>query len=177
MKLIFVYGPPAAGKYTVASKVSELTGLPLFHNHLVVDAVASVFPFGSDRFVRLREHFWMSMIEAACAEGRSIIFTFQPEASVSPDFADNVARLVREAGGLTIFVHLALSAAEQQARVANVDRGRFGKLRSVELLRSLQPEFEACERAMPAPDILIDTGRTSPEMAAEQICKAIMEAD
>ena len=173
MKLVFVYGPPAAGKYTVSSKVSELTGLPLFHNHLVVDAVGSVFPFGSDTFVRLREQFWMSTIQAACAEDRSLIFTFQPEASVSPDFADKVARLVREAGGQTIFVHLALSAAEQAARVANADRGRFGKLRSVELLRSLQPQFEACERAMPAPHIVIDTGRTTPEMAAEQICRII----
>ena len=55
MRLIFIYGPVASGKLTIARLVSERTGLPLFHNHLVVDAVAAVFPFGSEAFVILRE--------------------------------------------------------------------------------------------------------------------------
>ncbi|MDV3459172.1 hypothetical protein RZN05_19400 [Sphingomonas sp. HF-S4] len=47
-----LYGPPAAGKRTIARVIAEL---PLFHNHLVVDAVAAIFPFGAPEFVRLRE--------------------------------------------------------------------------------------------------------------------------
>lgn len=62
MKLIFIYGPAAAGKLTVARVLAEQTGVALFHNHLVVDAVMAVFPFGSEPFVRLREHFgWRSL--------------------------------------------------------------------------------------------------------------------
>jgi hypothetical protein len=169
MMLVFVYGGPATGKYTVSRRLADLMQLPLFHNHLVVDAVGAVFPFGSGSFVRLREHFWMEVFRAACAENRSLIFTFQPEASVAPDFADNVAKLVRESGGQCVFVHLVLSAAAQEARIANEDRGKFGKMRSPELLRSLQAEFAACERAMPAADLTIDTEATSPEDAAQRI--------
>jgi shikimate kinase len=55
MKLVFLHGPAASGKLTIGRELAALTGLPLFHNHLVVDAVASVFPFGSQRFVKLRE--------------------------------------------------------------------------------------------------------------------------
>lgn len=39
MKLLFIYGPPASGKLTVAREPAALTGYRLFHNHLVVDAL------------------------------------------------------------------------------------------------------------------------------------------
>ena len=29
--LVYIYGPPAAGKLTVARRLAELSGLPLFH--------------------------------------------------------------------------------------------------------------------------------------------------
>jgi hypothetical protein len=169
MKLLFVYGPPAAGKFTVAVRVAEMTGLALFHNHLVVDTVASVFPFGSPSFVRLREQFWMNVFEAAVAEDRSLVFTFQPEGSVAPDFAQRVVDLVRGAGGEVLLVHLKLSADGQMARIANADRAAFGKLRDAALLAKLQAQFEACERAMPAADIVIDTEQVSVEAAAAMI--------
>jgi hypothetical protein len=169
MQLVFVYGPPAAGKYTVSRQVAEMTGLALFHNHLVVDTVASVFPFGSPAFVRLREQFWMDVFEAAIAEDRSLIFTFQPEASVSPDFAHRVVGRTRDAGGDVFLVHLKLSAEGQLARISNTDRAKFGKLRDAALLATLQANFEACERAMPAADLVIDSAAVSAEAAAAQI--------
>lgn len=169
MQLVFIYGPPAAGKYTIARRVCELTGLPLFHNHLVVDAVHAVFPFGSPSFVRLREQFWMDVFGAAIAGDRSLVFTFQPEATVAPDFAERVLRRVAEAGGQTLLVHLKLSARGQLVRIANEDRAKFGKLRDPQLLAQLQAEFAACEAAMPAADLVIDTEQVTAEDAARQI--------
>lgn len=173
MKLVFVYGPPAAGKYTVSRRVAEITGLALFHNHLVVDTVAAVFPFASPSFVRLREQFWMDVFKAAVAEDRSLVFTFQPEGSVSPDFAQRVVDLVRGAGGEVLLVHLKLSADGQMARIANADRAAFGKLRDAGLLAKLQAEFEACERAMPEADLVIDTELVSAESAAAMIAARV----
>ncbi|HEY5442147.1 MAG TPA: hypothetical protein VIJ68_01265 [Candidatus Saccharimonadales bacterium] len=43
MKLIIIYGPPAAGKHTVGQKLSELTGYKFFYNHLTVDVVRALF--------------------------------------------------------------------------------------------------------------------------------------
>src|ERR1700751_4193719 len=48
MRLLFLYGPAASGKLTIARELATLTGFALFHNHLVVDAVAAAFPFGSE---------------------------------------------------------------------------------------------------------------------------------
>ncbi len=173
MHLIFVYGPPAAGKYTVSKRVAELTGLPLFHNHLVVDAVAAVFPFGSDNFVRLREQFWMDSFAAAVADDRSMIFTYQPENSVAPDFPQRVQALVEAAGVHVTFNHLDLSRDGQLARVANADRANFGKLRDIDILKANLDQFEACTNAMPKPDIRIDTSQTAPQRAAEMIAEAV----
>ena len=43
MKLIFLYGPPASGKLTIAEILSERTGIPLFHNHLSRDLVKDIY--------------------------------------------------------------------------------------------------------------------------------------
>jgi len=173
MELIFIYGPVAAGKFTVARALAARTGLALFHNHLVVDAVAAVFPFGSDDFVRLREQFWLDTFRAAAGAGTSLIFTFAPEPTVAPDFAARVEEIVTRAGGRVVFAALAISPAEQEKRLADPGRGAFGKLRSVEVLRRLRADFDACLAAMPAPHVTIDSGRTAPGDAAALIKAAI----
>ena len=66
MKLIFIYGMPATGKLTVARELANMTGLKLFHNHLVVDLLLSTFEFGSEPFVELREEIWLSVFRQAC---------------------------------------------------------------------------------------------------------------
>ena len=95
MQLIFIWGGAASGKLTVAKELARLTSLPLFHNHLVVDALLERLEFGEPEFVRLREQMWMAGFETAASQGRSLIFTFQPESSVSPGFPAEVARIVR----------------------------------------------------------------------------------
>jgi hypothetical protein len=177
MDLIFVYGPPAAGKYTISKIVADQTGYPLFHNHLIVDAVASVFPFGSPEFCKLREAFWMETFLTAARANRSLIFTFQPEPTVSPRFPQDVAQLVAKHGGRTIFIYLTLSRAEQQARVQNTDRSKFGKLRDRELLSVLHDQFDVCEAAMGVPNLTIDTALLAPAEAADLIRASLQGID
>lgn len=112
-----------------------MTGLALFCNHLGGDTAAPVLPFGSPSYVRLREQFRMNVFEAAGAEDRSPVFTFQPEGSASADFAMGVAGLVRRTGGGVLLVHLKISADGQMSRFANRDRNRFAKQRHAALWR------------------------------------------
>jgi hypothetical protein len=51
MKLIFIYGLRATGKLTVAQELATLTDYKLFHNHLAVDLLLSIFEFGSSPFI------------------------------------------------------------------------------------------------------------------------------
>ena len=169
MRLIFLYGPPASGKLTIGRMVAHQTGLALFHNHLIVDAVAAVFPFGSTDFVQLRERFWLDTIRAAALARRSLIFTFAPEPTVTSAFPDRLCRAVNDAGGQVLWVALDVSEADQEMRLVAEDRGRFGKLRSLDLLCELRPAMAACFDAMPPADIRIDTGETAPIDAANMI--------
>jgi hypothetical protein len=173
MQLVFIYGPVASGKYTIGTALAARTGFKLFHNHLIVDAVAAVFAFGSDAFVRLREEFWLATFREAAAQDQSLIFTFAPEPTVAADFPRRVERLVAAAGGAVQFVHLTVPRDAQEQRLVEEGRAKFGKLRSLELLRQLRDEFDACEAAMPAAQITIDTATVAPEAAARAIADAL----
>jgi hypothetical protein len=176
MRVVFIYGPPASGKLTIARALAERTGMALFHNHLIVDAVGAVFPFGTEAFVRLREEFWLAVFAEAARDGRSLIFTFAPEPTVKPGFAERVRELVRSAGGEVMFVELTVPQEEQERRLATPERGAFGKLQSLDLLRRLRDDLAACIAAMPEPVLAIDTAAFEPAAAAEAIIKAMPDS-
>jgi hypothetical protein len=165
MRLVFIHGPAASGKLTVAREVAALTGLPLFHNHLIVDALLAVFPFGSDAFVQLREAMWLDIFRAAAAEKRSLIFTFHPEASVAPDFPERVVALVEAAGGRVDFVALRCASELSDARVEAASRQASGKLSSRALLHELEAKGAFAYPPIAAA-IEIDTGVIEPADAA-----------
>lgn len=48
MDLVFSHGAVASGKLTTAQALEERLRYPVFHNHLVVDLLTTVFPFGSE---------------------------------------------------------------------------------------------------------------------------------
>jgi len=172
MKLIFIHGPAASGKLTVARQLSALTGIALFHNHLVVDALLEKFQFGDPDFVRLREAMWMTVFDTSAKSGQSLIFTFAPEPTVEPGFPQRVVAVVESHGGEVCFVRLTLSIAEQERRIANASRREFRKLTSLDVLRSLRSDFDACDASMPAPDLTVDTETTDPATAARRIAAA-----
>ncbi len=172
MKLIFLWGGAASGKLTVGRELARLTGLPLFHNHLVVDALLERLPFGDPEFVRLREAMWMAGFETAASSGQSLIFTFAPEPTVATGFPERVIKLIDGFGGDVKFARLVISPEEQERRIANDSRMQFRKLVSLDLLRDLRPSFLEAEAAMPPADIVIDSERDDPQESARRIAAA-----
>lgn len=170
MKIAFIYGAPASGKLTIARELARLSGWALFHNHLIVDAIASVFEFGAPNFVELREKFWLDVFQAAKDSDKDLIFTFAPEPSVRPDF---MANYLSEFGAQTYFVKLNTSVETLLARVANSDRREFGKLTDKDLFTQLSGAFLNSLAQMPSPHLVIDTENTNPIAAATEIWRKI----
>ena len=138
MKLIFIYGMPAVGKLTVAQELAAITGYRLFHNHLVVDLLLTVFEFGSPQFVALREEFWLSIFQQAARSGLSgMIFTFNPESTIRPEFIPKLIKTLAEAGSRVEFVELTCPLAEVRRRIAGLSRHQHKKLTSVPLFDEL----------------------------------------
>lgn len=167
MELIFLHGAAASGKLTIARALENLLGYPVFHNHLVVDALTTVFPFGSEPFVRLREEFWLQVFTDSARINRSFTFTFAPEATVLPGFPARARARVETSGGRVYFVRLLVSASEQDRRIGNEDRKQFHKLSDLNTLRRLRNDRHGIEE--PPVDLEVDTETTSAEESAALI--------
>jgi hypothetical protein len=165
MMLLFIHGAPAVGKLTVARELSQLTGFPLFHNHLTVDLVSSLFAFGTPPFVSLREQIWLAAFEEAARNDLSLIFTFNPERTVNEEFIQKTIDVVEKAGGRLVFVELTCSQDEFERRLEQPSRKEFGKLTSLEQYRSLKSEGAFEFPKLPS-DISIDTTNQSPADSA-----------
>jgi hypothetical protein len=170
MKLIFLYGLPATGKLTVARELASLTGYKLFHNHLAVDLLLSVFEFGSPPFVTLRERIWLSVLESACqSDLPGLTFTFAPEATVCPEFIPQAIATITRNGGTIDFVELTCPLPELKRRMDSPSRAQFQKLTSIPLFEQLHVNGVFNALHMPIPSISVDTSLHSPEEAAATI--------
>ena len=174
MRLIFIYGLPATGKLTVARELALITGFPVFHNHLVVDLLWSLFEFGSKPFVELREEIWVSVFRQA-AENQlpGLIFTFAPETTVRASFIPEAVKVLADAGSSVDFVELTCPVEELKRRIPAASRQQHKKLSSVKMFDQLHGDgvFEAMP--MPEPRISIDTSTCSPARAALNIARAL----
>ena len=173
MQVIFIHGPAASGKHTIGTQLSRLTGLPLFHNHLAVDAALSLFEFGTPGFKNVRSAVWRATFQEAARSRCSFIFTFHPEASVEPALIAELVDLIETAGGNVLFVELLCTPEAVLERLGNPSRAKFRKLTDADLYRHLEAQGAFSFPPLPAPLVRIDTNELTPEAAAKRIAQAL----
>jgi hypothetical protein len=167
MKLILIYGPPAAGKYTVGSELAGLTGYKLFHNHLSIDYVKSVFEFGGPDFWRVIRSVRFPMIAEAARQDVSLIHTFCYEFGVDDEPFAGLISSAEDNGGEVHLVLLLCDDEERRKRIGNESRVRIGKLTDPEsvgrgdaVLTSPYPGRET---------LILDTTYAPPDVTAKRI--------
>lgn len=154
--------------------MAALTGYKLFHNHLAVDLLLSVFDFGSAPFVQLREEIWLSVFEEACrSQLPGLIFTFAPERTVRPQFIAEASDVVNANGGKVDFVELVCPLAELKARIDSASRLQHQKLTSLALFEQLHADGTFDTAHMPQPRLTVDTSLSTPQQAALQIVETL----
>jgi len=169
VKLIFIYGPPAVGKLTVARKLARMTGYKLYHNHVSIDFVKSVFEFGTPTFWRLVDKFRREMLEEAAKEGIDVIFTFVYDRGSDDEFVNDVVRRVKSQGGMVCFVRLYCDPQELARRVNAKSRKKLGKLVTKSELARMVKKFNLASEVPIAGSLSLDTGSLSAEQAATAI--------
>jgi tRNA uridine 5-carbamoylmethylation protein Kti12 len=169
MRLVFIYGPPASGKLTVAKELAKLTGFRLFHNHVSIDFVQSLFEFGSKPFWRLTDKYRTEMIEEAAKEGVDTIFTFVYGKTTDDPFVRRVLRKVKAHHGTVCFVRLECGRDELERRVTSKVRKSVGKIASKRLLNQVFKKFDLDSEIPFQPSLTIDTETQSPRKAAKMI--------
>ncbi|KAI9012205.1 hypothetical protein DFJ74DRAFT_296421 [Hyaloraphidium curvatum] len=175
MRLVFLYGAPATGKYTVGRELAALTRFELYHNHLVVDDVLRRHAFGTPGFIAERDDAWREHLGAAARRKEGgLIFTFNPENSVPQGFIDWLfADLPRETGSTLFSVELVAPESEIEARLASEQRQGFKKLTDLELHRRLREDGVFQTPVIPRTDLWINTVGLPPGEAARQISERL----
>lgn len=171
--LVYLYGPPAVGKLTIATELQAQTGWRLFHNHLTVDAIRAVFDFASAPFTEVVHRVRLDVFETAARNGVDVIFTNNSVWGV-PDgralfvsFAQEARRRVEHAGGRVVFVQLTAPHAVLEQRVGSEPRRERGKLVRADRLRELLAEMDPAP--LHADDLVVDTSTLPPHRAAATI--------
>jgi hypothetical protein len=168
MKLIILYGPPAAGKLTVGSEIARRTGFKLFHNHMTIDCVKSVFDFGSPVFWRVVGDLRVGMIAEAARNNIDLIHTFCYEFGADDEHFGKLIGAAEDNGGDAHLVLLRCDEDERRKRIANESRVKIGKLTDpASLDRTNKPELST---PLPCREtLIIDTTSTAPGESASQI--------
>ncbi len=163
--LIFIHGPPACGKLTIARELAKITSYKLFHNHLTIDMIISVFDFGTPNFIKYREKIWLDVIGDAISEGSNLIFTFNPEATVDPTFHTRLEAMVKERGGNVKYVEITCPDSEIVVRIESESRKKFRKLWSGDYYKQLVRE-DAFRYPVIESEVEIDSLIMQPEESA-----------
>jgi hypothetical protein len=170
--LVFLHGPPAAGKYTVGRELAALTGFELYHNHLVVDEVLKRHAFGTPGFVAERDRRWREHFGAAAADStRRVLLTYNPENTVPQAFIDWLFQDLPARGVTLHSVLLTANEAALEERMASAQRQGFRKLTDLALYRKLRDSGTFATPAIPRTDLVVDTKDTSPTQSAACIAR------
>ena len=171
MRLVFIYGPPAVGKLAVATELSKQTGFKLFHNHVSIDFVRSIFQFGTPSFQKLVNKYRREMLEEAAKERVDTIFTFMYGKGEDDEFVRDIMRRVESHNGKVLFVRLYCSREELGRRVAIKSRKKQGKLATKQDLDGLFNEFDLLSEVPSVSSLSIDTSHNPPQKVARLIAR------
>ncbi|HEV8102580.1 MAG TPA: hypothetical protein VGP69_02480 [Gaiellaceae bacterium] len=167
-RLVFLYGPPAVGKLTVARAIADRLPFRILHNHITIDAVTEVLPFGGETFWGVVGRFRRDLVAAAAAEDVDLIYTYV----FAPGDEQHVAEIVapyEEAGGTVVFVQLLAPREVLLQRVLADSRKEHGKPTDPATLEQMLNEYDNFTTLAAADSLTIDLSATSANDAADRI--------
>ena len=169
MKLIIIHGPPAAGKLTVSRELARRTGFKVFHNHVSIDCVKSVFEFGSMPFWKVLKAIREETFAEAARSGISLIHTFCYAKGPDDEQYERMIECVEGNGGEVCSVLLHCDDEIRRKRIVADERKQIGKLTDPDSIDLSREQFDLFS-PLPGRDTLsIDTGVVPPHDSAEMI--------
>lgn len=169
LKLIFLHGPPASGKFTIAKEIEKLISCKNFHNHLTIDVAKALFEFGTPRFKKLVQTIRLVALETAVKENLStVLFTFVYSHPHSIETVQQIESVIVKHGGEFIPVYLQCQLSELEKRIVQPHRVEMRKVSSVEGLAKFNARWNCVP--MPREDcLIIQTDNKTPEECAFEI--------
>ena len=171
MKLIFIYGPPATGKLTVAKELSRLTGIPVFHNHLSLDYAAALFSDCGGVQIELSDQIRILTFQTAAKINRDLIFTFCYSYPQDTPYIEKIEGIIMEHGGTVYYVHLFSPREALKNRIVEESRKTFGKLTESEAVDEMLGKWDFYTPIPNRDSLSIDNSSISADSVARTIAK------
>ena len=168
MKLIFIYGPPASGKLTIAEKLSELTGIPLFHNHLSRDLVKDIYGDKLRDNYALVDRIRFDVLDYCSKNNTDLIFTYVYAGSDDDNNVRDFIKSIEDNQGEVLFVELSSDKEDLIARVGNESRKKYKKLTDPTVMKTITEDMSVY--SIPFVDSLkINTSESIPDKSVQRI--------
>jgi shikimate kinase len=167
--LVFIYGPPAAGKYTIAKALAAKLNWPLFHNHVVIDCVNALLQRGEDGFLDACADVRIALSSRALANGKSHVSTFVYATGIDDAFVEKIRESVDAAGARFCAVRLSCSVETLNERCVAPHRAPMKKIATVESLQSVLSQYDCFGAICDADSLVIDTDECTIEDSVARI--------
>jgi predicted kinase len=169
MTLLVLYGPPAAGKLTVAKLIAEKAGFKLFHNHVSIDVANRFFERGTEGYINITYGIRRLIFEETAKANLNLIFTFVYAYPHDDEDMRWMIEAIEKHGGEVKFVQLVCPQETLLVRISEPSRHTYRKIVSPEVLLSFLNRADLDTPYGGRESLRIDTSTQSPEVTAEQI--------
>ena len=176
--VIFIYGPMAVGKLTVAKILSKKLGFKMAHNHHINDFVDEIFDRGSYASDALKEYLRYHLLENAVKTKIDLITThayshnFVSKTGLSdPKYVKILEKKLTKLGAKFYPVHLKADGKELLRRIDRNSRKKFKKLTNRKIMRRflLSKDWQTSPNLKN--NLVIDNTNLSPDKVSNLIVK------
>lgn len=170
MKLILLYGPPAAGKLTVAKELSNQTGITLFDNHQTIDFARNLYAEKGPKRGELINTLRAAVFEWAAKQDVDLIFTVVYAKEIDEKWFEDIIEPIENLGGQVCPVQLSPPPEILYERLTTPSRqASESKLTDKEELMKTMDRFDLYEPMPVTNNLIIDNSSLEPSEVAKQI--------
>lgn len=176
MKLVILYGAPAAGKLTIAQNLAKIADIHVFDNHQVIDMIEPIVTRKYPDFAELIYQTQRNILAAAVkANQTNVVMTFPYASDLDRDveFITELATTSRKLGADVYPIFLKCSNETLLKRALEPSRKAYGKITTTEVMNTMIEKYKFDEPAPVEGNVTIETDQVSAMEAAMQIKELI----
>lgn len=171
MKLIIIYGAPAAGKMTVSKELCKITNARFFPHNLIFELIMPLITekINDDDLWDLYEEIKFSIIKTAKKKGNSLVLTEIYDNPISNERFKKFIGDLRNAKISYKFVKLTCDKGELMKRVVNSSRKNTKKVNNVETLNKIIAKNNLDSEIPFVKNLVINNTKLSAKKTAQKI--------